>query len=47
MSTFKLVLISITIAVFIFLFQKSKREACNAPGSIAEQVNFGGKNCLE
>ena len=45
MNTFKLVVISITVAVFLFFSQKYKRLGCNNPGSIAEKVNFGGKNC--
>ena len=45
MSTFKLVIISITVAIFLFLSQKHKNLGCNNPGSIAEKINFGRKNC--
>jgi hypothetical protein len=45
MGTFKLALISIVIAIVLFLAQKQKHLGCNNPGSIAEQVNFGEKNC--
>ena len=45
MDNLKLIIISITIAIIIFITQKQKQIECNSPNSIAEKVNFGGKNC--
>jgi hypothetical protein len=47
MNNLKLVLLSILMAIILFVFQKQKQIECNSPNSIAEKTNFGNKNCLK
>lgn len=45
MDNLKLMILSIIIAIVIFVTQKQVQMECNSPNSVAEKVNFGGKNC--
>jgi len=47
MTNLKLILISIVVAIVLFVIQKQKQEVCNSPNSIAEKINFGKNNCLK
>lgn len=45
MNNFKLAILSLILSIFLYGYQKYKHIACNKPGSIAETINFGNKNC--
>lgn len=45
MNNLKLILLSIIVAIIVFITQKQIQIECNASGSIAEKANFGRKNC--
>ena len=47
MTNLKLMLISIVVAIFLFVIQKQKQNVCNSPNSIAEKIDFGKNNCLK